>query len=504
MFGVIWTNNKQWIDTCCIDKSSSAELSEAINSMFRWYEKAGVCYAYLSDVPALSLSESPYDEKSPFRRSKWFTRGWTLQELLAPINVDFYDQSWSYVGSKGTKLDQLLREITGIYDLLEYSHACVAKKMSWASQRVTTRVEDMAYCLLGLFNVHMPLLYGEGKNAFLRLQLEIMSKTNDDSIFAWDTRSIGIGGERSHSLLAPSPQPFRFSSSVIWAPWDSRQPHTMTSQGLCLHCPLVRTNIGTSTKDFLVPLNTKIQSIFGEDKGHNFLAISLTKDPLHGWSRDGVLVIFDTSSIKEGSEYTTIYVPQRPLEGVIGRPSLLQLSSGRLMIRLESSVLTKFVVSAYSTRGRGATFQPEDEEWNEGNLFMLTIDELDIDLVKDPWLAFIILENNGWKPVALILGPSRGGFWVDIVILEESESIDSAVGSHRRLSRGQTRISRLLDQGSLNARIRGTDGNWDGRYFFFPSDQREGSWNYRVVDVTFDPFGELPWPARYTPSALSL
>ncbi|PMD48225.1 HET-domain-containing protein [Hyaloscypha variabilis F] len=499
-----------WIDTCCIDKSSSAELSEAINSMFRWYEKAGVCYAYLSDVPALSLSQSPYDPKSPFRRSKWFTRGWTLQELLAPIDVDFYDQSWSYVGSKGTNLDRLLSQITGIYDLLEYSHACVAKKMSWASQRVTTRVEDMAYCLLGLFGVHMPLLYGEGKNAFLRLQLEIMSKTNDDSIFAWDTRGTDIHGT-SYPLLAPSPQPFRFSSSVIWAPWDSRQPHTMTSQGLCLHCPLVRTKIGTSTEDFLVPLNTKIQSIFGDEQGHRFLAIDLTKNPLHGWSRRSQLLIFDTSSMKEGSEYTTIYVPQRPFEGVIGRPSLLQLSSGRLKIRLESSVGTKFMVSAYSTRGRGATLEEESsefrmdtEEWNGVKIFTLTIDETDIDLVKDPWLAFIILENNSWKPVVLILGPSRGGFWVDIVILEESESIDSAVGSHRRLSRGQTRISRLLDQGSLNARIRGTDGNWDGRYFFFPSDQREGSWNYRVVDVTFDPFGELPWPARYTPSALSL
>jgi hypothetical protein len=259
-------------------------------------------------------------------------------------------------------------------------------------------------------------------------------------------------------------------------------------------------------------LNTKIQSIFGEDKGHNFLAIALTKDPLHGWSRDGVLVIFDTSSIKEGSEYTTIYVPQRPLEGVIGRPSLLQLSSGRLKIRLEYSVLTKFVVSAYSTRGRGATlenlgqepqFQPEIKEWNEVNFFMLTIDELDIDLVKDPWLAFIILENNGWKPVALILGPSRGGFWVDIVILEESESIDSAVGSHGRLSRGQTRISRLLGQGSLNARIRGTNGDEHWRYpsVSWETHKRVGSWNYRVVDVTFDPFGGLPWPARFPPSA---
>lgn len=165
-----------WIDTCCIDKTSSAELSEAINSMYKWYQKAQICYAYLSDVEA-----GRHDEQ--FSKSKWFTRGWTLQELLAPSHVVFYDSTWNEIGTKSYLKDEITL-ITGISSLFDIDKACVAEKMSWASRRETTRVEDIAYCLMGLFGVHMTPLYGEGHNSFIRLQLEILSRSDDESIFA--------------------------------------------------------------------------------------------------------------------------------------------------------------------------------------------------------------------------------------------------------------------------------------------------------------------------------
>jgi hypothetical protein len=159
-----------WIDTCCIDKTSSSELSEAINSMYKWYQEAEVCYVYLADVfPDISTSS--------FAKSRWFTRGWTLQELIAPSSVIFFDAHWRDIGTKAS-LVKPIAEITGIHiDALSngrVSRFSVAQRMSWASRRETTREEDIAYCLLGIFSINMPLLYGEGQKAFLRLQEEIM------------------------------------------------------------------------------------------------------------------------------------------------------------------------------------------------------------------------------------------------------------------------------------------------------------------------------------------
>jgi hypothetical protein len=187
-----------WIDTCCIDKKSSAELTEAINSMYRWYENARECYAYLNDVTWAQIGTKDEMEQSrkEFRDSKWFTRGWTLQELLAPELVLFFDRSWNLIGpksSEGVKVSDLATEISSITEIdIKYIKnvyrgrgACAAVKMSWVSRRQTSRSEDMAYCLLGIFDVNMPLLYGEGKKAFFRLQFEIIKQSDDESIFAW-------------------------------------------------------------------------------------------------------------------------------------------------------------------------------------------------------------------------------------------------------------------------------------------------------------------------------
>lgn len=214
-----------WIDTCCIDKSSSAELSEAINSMFHWYQSAETCLAYLSDVtcPGELSDTTDYIE---FRHSRWFTRGWTLQELIAPQIVCFYGHEWQYVGSK-SGLCNVIAGITGIdRQILDdpslLSQASVAQRMSWAATRQTERPEDIAYCLLGVFDINMPLIYGEGMKAFVRLQEEILKQFEDYSIFAW---SLSISEARlawvtQHALkekgvLALHPICFQYSGKFV-------------------------------------------------------------------------------------------------------------------------------------------------------------------------------------------------------------------------------------------------------------------------------------------------
>jgi hypothetical protein len=169
-----------WVDTCCIDKSSNVQLQHAINSMFRWYHNATKCYVYLSDVSwtASNAAEHPIQPwEAAFRKSKWFTRGWTLQELIAPRTVEFFSGNKQYLGNKKT-LERQICEITGIpvkalqgEPLAAFS---VTERIVWAELRETRYQEDTAYSLLGFFGVYMPLNYGEGKaNAFRRLREEI-------------------------------------------------------------------------------------------------------------------------------------------------------------------------------------------------------------------------------------------------------------------------------------------------------------------------------------------
>jgi hypothetical protein len=170
-----------WVDTCCIDKSNSVELAEAINSMFRWYRDAAKCYVYLSDVSTAkrrrSTSLSKLAWESAFRASRWFTRGWTLQELLAPSSVEFFSEEGKRLGNKKT-LEQQIHEITGIAVSAIHgaplSQFGVEERLLWAASRQTTREEDKAYSLLGIFDIYMPLIYGEGRdNALSRLKEEI-------------------------------------------------------------------------------------------------------------------------------------------------------------------------------------------------------------------------------------------------------------------------------------------------------------------------------------------
>ena len=175
-----------WVDTCCINKTNSVELSEAINSMYKWYANATVCFAYLYDV---KVGENPATPGSSFRRSVWFTRGWTLQELIAPKAIVFFSGDWKVLGTKDFLAD-LLEDITGVEvgvltSRTPLSSISVARRLSWASSRNTTRVEDAAYSLMGLFDINMPTIYGEGPRAFRRLQEEIMRTSPDHTLFTW-------------------------------------------------------------------------------------------------------------------------------------------------------------------------------------------------------------------------------------------------------------------------------------------------------------------------------
>ncbi|KAL1948057.1 hypothetical protein VTO73DRAFT_12132 [Trametes versicolor] len=219
-----------WNDTCCINKSSSAELSEAINSMYEWYRLSDMCYVYLADVYD---GDVPQKYRSEFRESRWHRRGWTLQELIAPECIFFLTRTWRLLGTK-MGLASTLERITGVdFDILvgraTLDSVSVARRMSWAAKRETTRVEDRAYSLFGIFGLHMSPIYGEGENAFLRLQEEIVRTIPDQSIFAWGNkytlRFSDVGGwsverygwlqtDDGRGLLTTSPTSFSECSDI--------------------------------------------------------------------------------------------------------------------------------------------------------------------------------------------------------------------------------------------------------------------------------------------------
>ncbi|OSD00397.1 hypothetical protein PYCCODRAFT_1479280 [Trametes coccinea BRFM310] len=279
-----------WIDTCCINKASSTELSEAINSMFAWYARATVCYAYyLHDVDDAKPAEG-----SSFAQSAWFTRGWTLQELIAPINVIFLSRSWTPVASKHT-VAKLLQEITGIDAGVlrgprRLQDVSVARRMGWAATRRTTRLEGRAYCLMGIFDVKMPTIYGEGAEAFIRLQEETIKRTADLSILAWGPRrdlfEVAVGYRtgiyptpdddmylRQSCLLAQGPEEFAGARDVKPFPLDSlaktfnltmKRPQLLVSSyGVQIHLPIIEYQ------------NFCVLAVLPCKQGHAFVALIL-------------------------------------------------------------------------------------------------------------------------------------------------------------------------------------------------------------------------------------
>jgi hypothetical protein len=237
-----------WVDTCCIDKSSSSELSEAINSMFEWYRRSSVCYGYLSDIAAWQpRSALDSHKESLLKPSRWFTRGWTLQELIAPRRMKFFGRDWRFLGSRrdlGTFISNITRIPIGLIDgegyfgsSLSLDDFSVAQKMSWAATRQCTRIEDSAYCLLGIFDINMPLLYGEGEKAFRRLQEEIFKGTDDHSLLAWTIKLDQVGWKLG-SVFADSPHNFLHSCDIIRLHEEVGAPSLVTKKGLQISLPL--------------------------------------------------------------------------------------------------------------------------------------------------------------------------------------------------------------------------------------------------------------------------
>jgi hypothetical protein len=297
-----------WVDTCCIDKSSSAELSEVINSMFNWYARAQVCYAYLVDV-CIGVHRDSRGETQPqgqeivelyeevcldwrlgsqlhieqrrwydtelysqttttreivdscrhgtlttdatacvaFGDSRWFQRGWTLQELIAPRRLKFFGRSWEPLGERDEELLHAVIECTGLRpSVFGNTRALratpIAQRMSWMAHRQTTRKEDEAYCLLGIFGVHMPLLYGEADMAFVRLQEELARRFRDHSLLTFSdlTRNTTIVREP----LAASPKDFagckRISACNTYKIPFALQSYQMTKDAVHINLPLIR------------------------------------------------------------------------------------------------------------------------------------------------------------------------------------------------------------------------------------------------------------------------
>ncbi|KAH7911574.1 heterokaryon incompatibility protein-domain-containing protein, partial [Hygrophoropsis aurantiaca] len=246
-----------WADTVCIDKTSSAELDESIRSMFKWYESAYICIAYLAETT--SLDDMPAD--------RWFTRGWTLQELLAPRRMKFYAGDWAPLTSmpneKGyDRLQPLEKADPACGSILNAVHQAttismrqihdfrprvdkdIAMRMSWVAKRDTTRGEDTAYCMMGIFGVSISIAYGEGpQHAFFRLFKAILDISNDPDIFNWAGEPIRPDVHPSR-MLPSSPECYlshqrishnnqrEFEESVV-------EPPTLTSAGLRMRVVVV-------------------------------------------------------------------------------------------------------------------------------------------------------------------------------------------------------------------------------------------------------------------------
>ena len=297
-----------WIDTCCIDQTSSADHSEAINSMYRWYEGARICYAYLVDVDSSGLRKSSLAGR--IGRSRWFTRGWTLQELLAPNHVVFYDKPWVEIGTRSTLSDQISKT-TGIkHDhMFRPLRASVAAKMSWASGRTTTRIEDIAYSLMGLFEVNMPLLYGEGRKAFTRLQHEIVKISDDESIFAWlDKDAVESGA------FARSPSAFAQSGDLVSVkfPHLERPPYTVTHRGLAIELALMPgKGVDTDGADHF---QAALQCASAMDLAHPVL-IELTSINQRDWIRTSPnKLIFSKEPLKDHKAHDNKLVYIKPTD----------------------------------------------------------------------------------------------------------------------------------------------------------------------------------------------
>ncbi|KIW28440.1 uncharacterized protein PV07_08106 [Cladophialophora immunda] len=237
-----------WVDTCCINKNNQNELSQAITMMFGWYRDAQKCYVYLSGVRAEENGNTDSGQSTwepNFRRSRWFTRGWTLQELLAPDNVEFFSEEGKFLGTKQT-LAQSIHEVTTIplaalcgTPLAQFP---IDEKLRWTERRETKKKEDGAYCLLGIFNVFMTLNYGEGDNAFCRLRGKINKKFGSNV-----AARLGAAGEVRSPRLCQSPAPLNGITNLPKRPSDFDQLAQARRSSVPRPAKRARTSCNTNT-----------------------------------------------------------------------------------------------------------------------------------------------------------------------------------------------------------------------------------------------------------------
>ena len=258
-----------WADNVCIDKSSSAELDESIRSMFSWYRNAAICIVYLAQT----------NDLRDFAHDRWFTRGWTLQELLAPRRLKFYSKRWhrltEFLNDKISAEDvrrlnnqSLTRQLDLLSDAILKAaglvmqhvrdfvpgirHPSLPERMQWIARRATTREEDESYSLMGIFNVSISIAYGEGRErAFFRLYQAILEVGYERDWLLWTGRSV-----------SPSIHPSRMipSSPKCYLTWNVNFRRD-TPEGRMVSAlenePLGLTNVGLPMKILFVPVHVR-------------------------------------------------------------------------------------------------------------------------------------------------------------------------------------------------------------------------------------------------------
>ena len=358
-----------WIDTCCIDKTSSAELSEAINSMYRWYAWSKLCFAHLADI---ELRPAGHLASKRFVYSEWFGRGWTLQELLAPTNLLFFDADWQEIGTRSALVPliagatqispEFLRQEKDVHD------ASIAQRMSWASSRTTTRVEDLAYCLMGLFDVNMPLLYGEGEKAFLRLQEELISNHRDESIYAWEAIDSGRPSSNLSGMLASEPKCFVRSGRIvsIELPGMRQTPFSMTNRGIAMTLPAEAMKGGrydvpmacASMEDLRAPLRLCIKEdangSYARVHSHEGLTFIPSNHNMRNLRMETLHVSLSSShrylrrDLKSTSDHYLLIIQLRPAARqvlrLVNHPGAMRLANGSLVWQRTFSAAADFVV----------------------------------------------------------------------------------------------------------------------------------------------------------------
>ncbi|KAH9990067.1 hypothetical protein F4779DRAFT_610172 [Xylariaceae sp. FL0662B] len=435
-----------WVDTCCIDKTNLVDLSESLNSMFQWYRQAQACYAYLFDVPS---DEDPSSKNSKFRTSQWFTRGWTLQALVAPLSLTFFGEDWKEVGSKSS-LYKVISEITGItWQVLLSNHAgeiSVAQRMSWAAERETARVEDQAYCLMGLFGVRMPILYGEGENAFIRLQLEIIKTSDDQSIFAWTSGRQGSGT----GLLATSPKDFKHCGNTYRHGETSQTSEfSITNKGMHIHLPMIPVHCaGPDKRLFLGVLGCQ----FG--KGPYPLGIyleSCEKDP-KSYTRVRVNEVKEMwSSFFESK--TEVYVREKD-------PTRLEVSD---WMKVESQYI---FCMRNRPPGNPSVFHNDYCGWtiNEG--------EIRLRFRGSGHSGVLVFKNSTGQAFAVVMGIHNWNTWCDIMPDVENMDFEGIARefwegsrSYNRWNNWDRKSDKSANGGSISVVIR--KGRLEGQRVYF-------------------------------------